>query len=208
LWFAPLTALALVGCGKSQTIDKPMAQVSMMLSSLPGDADAMSLATTMPGTSYWVEPTANKVIWHFVRQSGEYGRYVVELSESGSEKTRVTTHFEDGPADRGLKFLDEIATIAGDASVAAAVEGRAVDRSAVQAKISQRIASDPMASMATTMESVADEMDRMAPPDTCKTGTPKQMNSWVCEKHGHTINGDTGVITESDTGRVVNSTDE
>ena len=32
------------------------------------------------------------------------------------------------------------------------------------------------------MESVADEMDRMAPPDKCKTGTPKEMNSWVCQK--------------------------
>ena len=73
----------------------------MMLSSLPGDADAMSLATTVPGTSYWVEPTANKVVWHFMRQSGEYGRYVAELSEAGSDKTRVTTRFEDGPADPG-----------------------------------------------------------------------------------------------------------
>ena len=86
------------------------------------------------------------------------------------------------PRIPGLKFLDEIATIAGDASVAAALEGRAVDRSGVQAKIRERIAGDPMASMATTMESVADEMDRMAPPDRCKTGTPKEMNSWVCQK--------------------------
>ena len=175
-------ALALAGCGKSQTVEKPPAQVLMTLSSLPGDADAMSLATTMPGTSYWVEPGANQVVWHFMRQSGEYGRYVAELSEAGTNKTRVTTHFEDGPADPGLKFLDEIAVIAGDASVAAALQGQAVDRSGVQAKIGQRIASDPMASMATTMESVADEMDRMAPPDKCKTGTPKEMNSWVCQK--------------------------
>jgi hypothetical protein len=182
IWFAPLVALALVGCGKSQTVDKPMAQVSMLLSSLPGDADAMSLATTVPGTSYWVEPTANKVIWHFMRPSGEYGRYVVDLSETGSDKTRISTHFEDGPADPKMRFLDDIATIAGDASVAAALQGRAVDRSGVQAKIRERIASDPVASMATTMESVADEMDRMAPPDRCKTGTPEEMNSWVCQK--------------------------
>lgn len=181
LWFVPLTAFALTGCGKSQIVDKPIAQVSMMLSSLPGDADAMSLATTVPGTSYWVEPTANEVVWHFMRPTGEYGRYVVDLSEAGS-KTRVSTHFEDGPADPNMRFLDDIATIAGDASVAAALEGRAVDRSGVQAKIRERIGSDPVASMATTMESVADEMDKMAPPDRCKTGTPEEMNSWVCQK--------------------------
>jgi len=182
LWFVPLTAFALAGCGKSQTVDKPIAQVSMMLSSLPGDADAMSLATTVPGTSYWVEPTANKVVWHFMRPTGEYGRYVVDLSEAGSDKTRISTHFEDGPADPNMRFLDDIATIAGDASVAAALEGRAVDRSGVQAKIRERIGRDPVASMATTMESVADEMDKMAPPDRCKTGTPEEMNSWVCQK--------------------------
>ncbi len=34
-------ALALAGCGKSQTVDKPLAQVLVTLSSLPGDADAM-----------------------------------------------------------------------------------------------------------------------------------------------------------------------
>ena len=78
-------ALALAGCGNSQTIEKPVAQVLLTLSSLPGDADAMSLATTMPGTSYWVEPGANKVVWHFMNQSGEYGRYVAELSEAGAE---------------------------------------------------------------------------------------------------------------------------
>ena len=182
LWAVPLMALAIVGCSKSQTVDKPVAQVYMTLSSLPGDADAMSLATTFPGTGYWVEPTASQIVWHFTRQSGEYGRYVVELSEAGSGRTRVTTRFEDGPADPQLRFLDEVATIAGDASVAAALDGRAVDRSAVQAAIRKHIADNPVAAMATTMESVSDEMDRMAPPDRCKTGTPKEMNSWVCQK--------------------------
>lgn len=181
-WFAPVVALALAGCGKSQTVDKPLAEVQMTLSSLPADADAMSLATSTPGTGFWVEPLPGKVVWHFTRPSGEYGRYVAELSEDGPSKTTVTTHFEDGPADLGLKFLDEIAIIAGDASVAAALQGRAVDRSGVQAAISQHIANNPVAAMATTMESVADEMDRMAPPDKCKTGTPKEMNSWVCQK--------------------------
>lgn len=181
-WITLLMALAMTGCGNFQTVDKPAAQVYMTLSSLPTEADAMSLATTVPGTSYWVEPAANKVVWHFMRPNGEYGRYVVELSEAGSDRTRVRTRFEDGPADPGLRFLDEIATIAGDASVAAALQGRAVDRGAVQAAINQHIASDPMAAMATTMENVADEMDRMAPPDRCKTGTPKEMNSWVCQK--------------------------
>jgi hypothetical protein len=181
-WFAPFMALTLAGCGKSQTVDKPLAEVQMTLSSLPADADAMSLATSIPGTGFWVEPLAGKVVWHFTRQSGEYGRYVAELSEDGPSKTTVTTHFEDGPADSGLKFLDEIAVIAGDASVAAALQGRAVDRSGVKAQISQHIASNPMAAQVQVIETVADEMDRMAPPDRCKTGTTKEMNSWVCQK--------------------------
>ena len=180
----------------------------MMLSSLPGDADAMSLATTMPGTSYWVEPTANKVVWHFMRQSGEYGRYVVELSEAGSEKTRVTTHFEDGPADPEPALPRRHRDDRRGCQRRRGAGGSCGRPQRVQAKIRERIASDPMASQVEVIEHCGRRDESDGPARQCKTGTPKEMNSWVCQKRGHTINGDTGVITESDTGRVVNSTDE
>jgi hypothetical protein len=182
IWVAPLVALALAGCGKSQTVNKPVAEVQTTLLSLPPDADAMPLANVLPGSSYWVEPLAGKIVWHFTHQGSEYGRYVAELSEDGASKTTVTTHFEDGPGDPAMSFLDKIATIAGDASISAAIQGHAVDRSGVQAAIQQQIAGNPVAAQVQTIETVADEMDKMAPPDRCKTGTPKEMNSWVCQK--------------------------
>src|SRR6185295_17694900 len=146
--------------------------------------NALSLATSYPGTSYYVEPGDQKVTWHFARVgTGEYGRYVAEISEDGPNKSTVSTHFEDGPADPTLSFLDKVAEIAMDASVTAALQGKAVDKSAVQSQIAQQMVSNPIAAQTAVIETVSDEIDRQAPPDTCKTGTPKEQNSWVCQKH-------------------------
>jgi hypothetical protein len=203
VWLAPLSALAFAGCSESQSVEKPYAEAFAALTSMPGDADAMSLATRFPGTSFYIEPTDHKVIWHFVRDgTGEYARYVAELSEDGPNKTTVSTHLEDGPADSNLSFLDTVAKIAGDASVTAALHGTAVDRSAIQQQIAQEMIKNPLASQITTIETVSDEMKKQAPADSCKTGTPKEQSSWVCQKHGSDINGDTGVITDAETGEV------
>ena len=176
-------ALALAGCGKSQTVEKPVAQVlydAVEPARRRGRDVAGDHHARAPVTGSSRRP--NKVVWHFMRQSGEYGRYVAELSEAGANKTTVTTHFEDGPADPNLRFLDDIATIAGDASVAAALEGHAVDRSGVQAKIRERIASDPVASQAKSWNMSPTRWTEWPRPTRCKTGTPKEMNSWVCQK--------------------------
>jgi hypothetical protein len=203
-WLAPLSALILAGCGNSQSVDRPAAEVYMTLLSLPSDASAVSLATSYPGTSSYVEPAAGKVIWHFMRDgSGEYGRYVAEVEESGAAKSTVTTYFEDGPADSNLPFLDKVAQIALDASVTAALQQKPVDRSAVQSQIARQMVSDPIAAQTAAIETVSDEMQRDAPPDTCKTGTAEERNSWVCKKHGTDINGDTGVVTDAETGQVI-----
>lgn len=205
MWLAPLAALVLAACGQTQSVDRPLPEVLTTLSSLPGDANAMSLATSFPGTSYWVEPTADKVIWHFTRESGEYGRYVAELDADGPSKTTVTTYIEEVGSDANLAFLRDIAKVAGDASVAAALEGRAVDRIAVENQIHKMIADNPVAAQMAAIQTVAEEMNRMAPPDTCKTGTAEQRNSWVCQKHGHTIDAN-GTIRRADTGEVETDT--
>jgi len=206
-WLAPLLALALAACGQSQSVDKPIGEVHATLSSLPADADAMSIATSaFPGTSYWAEPSGdNKIVWHFKRDAGEYGRYVAELSADGPNKTTVRTWFENGD-DSSLPFLRDIARSAGDASIKAALAGQPVDRSGIEAEIRRRIASNPVAAQVAVIETVSDRMDKMAPPDKCKTGTTQEMNSWVCQKHGHTIGAD-GVIRRADTGEIETSTD-
>lgn len=204
-WLAPLSALVLAACADKQSVDRPASEVYTILTSLPSDSDAVSLATRFPGTSYFIEPAPGKVVWHFVREgSGEYGRYIAEISEDGPTKSTVATHFEDGPADSNLSFLDTVAKIALDASVTAALQGKAVDRSAVQSQITQQMVSNPLAAHTAAIETVADEMDRMAPPDKCETGTPEEQDSWVCQKHGKNINGDTGVVTDAETGEVLN----
>jgi len=121
--YAPLLpALALTACGNSQSANLPAQQVQAMLVSLPNEANALSLATSYPGTSYYVEPGDQKVTWHFARVgTGEYGRDVAEISEVGPDKSTVSTHFEDGPADPSLSFLEKVAEIAMDARVTEAL---------------------------------------------------------------------------------------
>ncbi len=204
LWLTPVLALVLGGCGNSQSVDKPAAEVYSMLASLPSDADALSLATRYPGTAYYVEPGNGKLVWHFSRDgTGEYGRYIAEISENGPNKSTVSTHFEDGPADTNLTFLDKVAQIALDASIAAVLQGKPVDRSVVQTEITQAMVSNPVSAQIAAIETVSDEIDRQAPPDSCEEGTEKEQSSWVCEKHGKDINGDTGVITDAETGEVL-----
>ena len=163
--FAALAALLLASCGQdqSQTVDLSVAEVQTLLLQLPGDADAMSLATRYPGTSYRVEPAADQVVWIFMRDgTGEYGRYIAELSADGPNKTIVTTRFNDGPADPNLTFLDDVAKIAADASVAAALQARPVDMATVQNEITQTMMKNPMAAHTAAVETVSDE-----PPDPC-----------------------------------------
>ncbi|HKX92270.1 MAG TPA: hypothetical protein VJM15_07585 [Sphingomicrobium sp.] len=205
MWLAPLVAVVVVACGEKHSVDRPMAEVLTMLSSLPSDADAMSLATSFPGTSYWVEPTPDKVVWHFTRASGEYGRYVAKLSADGPNRTTVTTYIEESGSDANLVFLRDIAKVAGDASVVAALEGRPVDRVAVQRQIQKMIGDNPVAAQMAAIQTVAEEMDRLAPPDPCETGNAEQRNSRVCQDHGHDISAD-GTIRRSDTGEIETDT--
>jgi hypothetical protein len=205
MWVAPLIAVALVACGEKHSVDRPMAEVLTTLSSLPSDANAMQLATSFPGTSYWVEPAADKVVWHFTRASGEYGRYVAKISADGPNRTTVTTYVEEAGSDANLAFLRDIAKVAGDASVVAALEGLAVERAAVQQQIQKMIGDNPVAAQMAAIQTVAEEMDRLAPPDKCKTGTAEEQNSWVCQRHGHDISAD-GTIRHSDTGEIETDT--
>jgi hypothetical protein len=129
-------------------------------------ADAMSLATKFPGTAYYLEPDGGRLIWHFQQNGKDYGRFVTTLKEDGPKATYVATSFEnatDAPAADNLGFLRDIAKIAGEASIAAALSGTSVDRSAVEQRILAQVSADPMAAHAAAIETVSAEMDRLAP---------------------------------------------
>ena len=168
---APLAAMILLAaCSGGRHVDKPLNEVYVMLTSMPAEANAMALATTFPGTSHYLQPDGGRLIWHFTHQGKDYGRFVAILREDGPNATVVSTAFEqanDAELSAKLGFLRKMARKAGDESVAAALEGRAVDRLAFQEEMKQMVLSDPMAAQMAAIETVGAEMDRLAPPDPC-----------------------------------------
>lgn len=156
---------ALAACGNSQRVERSLTDVHATLASLPADADAIAVATTFPGTDYFVEDQGDQLIWHFRHQAQDYGRFVAKLSQDGPNATTVSTHFENASdaADAGnLAFLRQIAAKASEASISAALSGRSVDRSSLQQEIQAEVAKNPMAAQTAVIQTVGDEIDRIA----------------------------------------------
>lgn len=163
---APAIAAALASCSSGTRVEKPLEEVHASLVSMSPQADAMNLATQFPGTAYYIQPDGSRLIWHFQHSGKDYGRFVATLKPDGDQATYVATSFEesnDAPAAGNLSFLRDIARIAGEASVAAALSGQPVDREAIRQRIVAQVAADPMAAHAATIETVSSEIDRLAP---------------------------------------------
>jgi hypothetical protein len=162
----PLAALLLVvACGDTRRVEQPLTDVSSMLMSLPGEADALKLATPFPGTAYYLEPQGDRLIWHFTKEGKDYGRFIAALKEDGSSATKVSTWFEsadDAKGSANLGFLRKIARIAGEESVHAALDHRAIDRQELRQRLISEAGKDPLGAATATMQSVGDEMDRLA----------------------------------------------
>ena len=169
-------ALMLAACGKSSTrVEQPFVNVYGMLASLPADANAMPLATDYPGSSVELEPRTDQLIWHFTHQGVEYARMIAEIAAEGEKATSVTTHFEDvrdNPVVAKFDFLRKTARIAAEASLGAALGRHSVDQVAVRAQINQVYADNPVAMQMKTFEGIADQMDKMAPPDPSESDDP------------------------------------
>lgn len=161
---APVLALLfLAACSNAQRVERPLDDVHATLASMPADANAMELATDFPGTDYYLEPDGGRLIWHFRHNGRDYGRFVATVREDGPGATKVSTHFEkadDAQIAGKLEFLRDIARMAAEASIAAALSGRAVDRAALQEQIRTQMVQDPTAAYTAVVETVSADMDR------------------------------------------------
>jgi hypothetical protein len=159
--FAPvLVLLFLAACGNSQHVKRPLGDVHASLISMPAEANAMALATTFPGTAYYLEPDGGRLVWHFTHNGKDYGRFVATLTEDGPAATHVSTSFEtasDAPSAGNFDFLRKMARMAGEASIAAALAGRPVDRDTLQQKMTKLVASNPMAAHTAEIDRYAEE---------------------------------------------------
>jgi hypothetical protein len=164
----PLLALLLAACGSNaQRVEQPIGEVFASLADMRSDANAMPLATRLPGTRSQVEQTESEVVWRFTQHGEEYGRFIAALAADGPAATNVTTRYEPVPNRGDLAFLHNVAQAAGEASVAAALAQQPVDMAALEQQISQIAVTNPVAAQIAVIETVSDEMDARAPPDPC-----------------------------------------
>ncbi len=160
---AAAAAIALLGAcsgGINRTVDRPVGEVEAMLQS---STDALALAAQLPGAGHSVERGDGRVVWHFTLYDQDYARFIISLAGDGPQATRVTTTFEEvnDASGAGLPYLREVAKAVGEESVAATLDGRAVDLAALQDRYVVQAAADPTKVVGATRQ-IWDEAAKMA----------------------------------------------
>lgn len=153
-------ALLVAACSGRQTqvAEQPLTRVHGQLIAMPAQANAMDTAMQAAGTAYWIESGGNPIVWRFAMNGKAYCRFHAELTEKGPTSTVVATWaeqvdeasraaVEDGRKRPDYRYLCDVARIAGEESVAAAVQNRAADKPAIVAKLRGKVASDPASAM-------------------------------------------------------------
>lgn len=176
----------------SHTAAEPLDAVRIRLIAIPDQANVLPVAMQAAGTSYWQESTGNPLVWRFAMNGAPYCSFFAELKEQGPGKTQVLTWAE--PADDAAKaavaaggerpdygFLCNVARIAGNETVAAAVENRAGDKQVILSKLRRNLVADPASAMRAA-DAAMDEAVRNAPKplDPCEEDVAsKKCEDWL-----------------------------
>jgi len=158
-----LAAFLLAACGNTQRVEQPIGAVQSKLAAMPTDANAMQYVAEFPGADYFLENQGNRLIWHFRHNGKDFGRFVAELEPEGTTATDVTTSFENSDEAElagKLGFLRDLARKAGDASVNAALTGKAVNREEFHQMFVAQVAANPMGAATSKMSGASAAMDK------------------------------------------------
>ena len=136
----------LAGCsggGIDETVDRPITEVQALVEAAP--EQALELADQLPGTDHSIESEDGRVTWHFTLHGQEYAQFVVSLTPKGPQSTQVKTSLVEmaGSTEPGVPFLRDGVEAVGEESVAAALEGRAVDMASLQRRFKAQVMADP-----------------------------------------------------------------
>lgn len=175
-------ALLLAACsGRERVVAEPLDMVRAKLAMMPDEADALYLGIQGASVGYHLESGADALVWHFTKDGADYCRYTARLVAVGPSKTRVSTRAEyvtdaadaavaGGAARPDYSYLCDVARIATDESVAAALESRPADTNAVFKRIGATVAANPTGMMRSVEAALAEaesEMETYEPYDPC-----------------------------------------
>jgi hypothetical protein len=172
-------ALLAAGCsGRERVVAEPLDSVQAKLSMMPEQSNALQFAYHIPGSSMYLEPQADRLVWHFTKDGADYCRFSAQLIAAGPAKTRVITRAEDAPEasqaavaaggkPADYSYLCGVARIAGDESVAATLENRPADKLAIGKRLQGQMMTDASGFMKAVDASLDDEIRRREADDPC-----------------------------------------
>jgi len=156
-----IITLALVGLAacSGQTVrrvDEPAAIVEAKLRFPPQAADAMQVTKMMPEVAIYSENVGNVFSWRFTQRGSEYCRFIATVTPDGDKRSKVAMRailiddavraaVDAGARKPDFTFLCNVGRMAGEETVAAALEGRAADTSQVYDKLKIYVAANPLA---------------------------------------------------------------
>lgn len=128
--------LLLTGCGEitGTVVDMQTAEVSNLLYHLPSKADLMEMPFLSPAASRTIDQIDTGVIWTYAINRKPVCLFTAHIKEDTSSTSVVWTDVAEVSGDGESPMCDRL-EIAGPESVAAALEGRAADRSMVERRI-------------------------------------------------------------------------
>ena len=140
---AATLCVLLSGCGElfGTVVDMPRDQAAMLIYNMPNQANAMWLVEHNPGSKLRSMLTEQGVVWIATKYGKEACRFTAHVKEEADDSSVVWTDLERiGEGDD--QFLCDSLKIAGEESVAAAIEARPIDENALQAKLASAVISD------------------------------------------------------------------
>jgi hypothetical protein len=176
----------------SHVAAEPLNDVRRRLIAIPAQANVLPVAMQAAGTSYWQESSDNPFVWRFAMNGHPYCTFYAELKEQGPGKTQVITWTERAEeaakaaaaagGDRAdYSYLCDVARIAGEETVAAAVGNRPADEQIVLSQLRRNLVADPASAMRSA-DAAMDEAIRDAPTslDPCEEDVAsKKCEDWL-----------------------------
>ena len=140
----PATLCMLLGaCGElfGSVVEMPRNQAAMLIYNLPRQADVMGLVEYSPGISLRSMLTNEGVVWIASKNGEDACRFTAHVKADTEAASVIWTDIKTiGQSDQ--QFLCDTLHIAGEESVAAAIEGRPANETAVQAKLANAMVSN------------------------------------------------------------------
>jgi hypothetical protein len=170
--------LMLGACGElfGDLVQQPRDATIMMVYNMPSADNLMMLPQRFPNVTVRAGTSEEGVVWTYLMDGKEACRFTAHVKEETPTSSVVWTEMDDVSAE-GEGYLCETVRIAGEESVAAVLEGRPVNRQAVEAAIAAAMVNNMGSVHKTLGRQVEAATAEFEPRDCHRLGTTAQQQA-------------------------------